>query len=150
MIMDVWDHVGPRGIPEGQTYLLSIYNDDEFFIPDNLVRLVGVFECLEGALHALEHMRRYSDDVGAVQSLATPPPSLHLTTSAPSSSQLSSPSPCCRKLYSLPPITSTSRPTCHLAATSHSGCRPVLATKPRASSGPVKCAHHPGPGSLNR
>lgn len=61
MVLDVWSD--PTGPPHAEdVYILERYpanKDDDNFSRSNDVWLLGVFDCMEAALHALDHVSRY-------------------------------------------------------------------------------------------
>ncbi len=52
MVMDVYDHLPPSGPPKDQIYLLAKVCDD-------VVYVLGCFDYLETALHALNHLAQF-------------------------------------------------------------------------------------------
>lgn len=55
--MDVYDHITPHKI-ENAIYLLESYRDN-FFTDDAYKHLFGIFDSLETAMHALNHLQNY-------------------------------------------------------------------------------------------
>lgn len=51
--MDLYENVKPQGVPVDCAYLLEKAKKDCTHV------LYGVFDCLEGAMHALDHFRLY-------------------------------------------------------------------------------------------
>ena len=58
MVMDVWEHQLPSGMPHRDSaYILEVNTQDDEPFPSRT--LLGVFDCLEGALHAMDHLRKF-------------------------------------------------------------------------------------------
>ena len=69
MVHDTWDYVQPTGDPSGRVYVLDVWDNDEIML-SSCVSMLGVYEHLETALHAMDHIRLFEfRDIEVGQSL---------------------------------------------------------------------------------